>query len=93
MEKIYTMRIDEDDWARCGCCGHKLYQLIGRNGAIKIKCHSCKNINITERRICRTCRWLSNGVCMNEASEMLLQEKTDNQSCETWEQREKETKR
>lgn len=46
------IRIDENGWARCGNCSHKLFRiesdsydsdkLIG----IEIKCHSCKSINV-----------------------------------------------
>lgn len=82
----YNMRIDENDWARCGCCGHKLYEILGRNGDIRIKCHSCKNINVSERRACQTCRWFNNGVCMNDQSTMFLQTKANNQACGNWEQ-------
>jgi len=49
-EMVYNVRVDENDWARCGYCGHKLFEILGRMGDIRIKCHSCKNINITEKR-------------------------------------------
>lgn len=42
---VYKMRIDENNSCRCGRCGHKLYELIGENAKIRIKCHSCKIIN------------------------------------------------
>jgi len=87
-EMVYNVRVDENDWARCGYCGHKLFEVLGRMGDIRIKCHSCKNINITERRACETCKWLDNGVCMNDASIMFLQQKADNQACSTWERNE-----
>lgn len=90
---IYNVRLDENDWARCGCCGHKLFEVLGRVGDIKIKCHSCKNINITERRNCETCKWLNNGVCMNDASIMFLQQKQDNTACNTWEFKESNKRR
>ena len=45
--EIYKIRIDESNWARCGRCGHKLYELLGENGQLRIKCHSCKSINET----------------------------------------------
>ncbi|WP_026664818.1 hypothetical protein [Butyrivibrio sp. FC2001] len=41
------MRIDEKNWARCRRCGHKLYEIAGENGDIRIKCHSCKLINVS----------------------------------------------
>lgn len=90
---IYNVRIDENDWARCGCCGHKLFEVLGRMGDIRIKCHSCKKINITERRACETCKWLNDGVCMNTESIMFLQTKADNQACETWEKIEIQNKK
>ena len=82
---VYNIRIDEADWARCGKCGHKLYEILGRTGDIRIKCHSCKSINISERRACNTCRWLADGACMNDKSSAFLQSITDNKACDDWE--------
>lgn len=54
-----AIRIDENNWARCGNCGHKLFR-IGINQEeqdakismkvlkVEIKCHSCKIINVLE---------------------------------------------
>jgi len=55
-EKI---RVDNEDWARCGRCGHKLFKIKAESNEretqiatsilkIEIKCHSCKSINILE---------------------------------------------
>lgn len=51
-----TVRIDKDNWARCGECGHKLFRLNPQHDkgkyyamhvlGIEIKCHSCKSINV-----------------------------------------------
>lgn len=54
MKKI--IRVSDDNWARCGNCGHKLFKMrAGLNDrdsqiavkvlGIEIKCHSCKLIN------------------------------------------------
>lgn len=50
------IKIDNNKWARCGECNHKLFKLkddlsftelqVLKNLGIEIKCHSCKNINI-----------------------------------------------
>jgi len=38
----------EDNWARCGKCGHKLFRIVeGEVGSIEVKCHSCKEVNST----------------------------------------------
>jgi len=49
------IKIDNNKWARCGECGHKLFkvkdnlsftELQGlKKSGIEIKCHSCKLIN------------------------------------------------
>lgn len=45
------VRVDENNWCRCGKCGHKLGRLVGKwqdaryMPAVEIKCHSCKSIN------------------------------------------------
>lgn len=43
-------RIDENNWIRCGRCGHKLGRASGDGvnhpaPVVEIKCHSCKEIN------------------------------------------------
>lgn len=53
MKKLIT--IDNDRWAKCGQCGHKLFkvkdnlsftELQGlKKSGMEIKCHSCKIIN------------------------------------------------
>ena len=84
----YNVRIDEKDWARCGRCSHKLFEVLGDMGDVRIKCHSCKAINITERRMCNNCKWNNNGICMNDTSVMFLQQKLGNEVCEQWEKEE-----
>lgn len=44
------VKIDNDNWIRCGKCGHKLGRVNGEGicllaPIIEIKCHSCKEIN------------------------------------------------
>ena len=43
------IRFDDDGWARCGKCGHKLLKVEhikeAKNCGIEIKCHSCKEVN------------------------------------------------
>lgn len=41
------VKIDNDNWIRCGKCGHKLGRRIYFDGCIciEMKCHSCKEIN------------------------------------------------
>ena len=29
--EIYKVRVDENNWARCGKCHHKLYEIIGEH--------------------------------------------------------------
>ena len=41
----------ENEWVRCGKCGHKLFKMTDPNKImpdnIQIKCHSCKVLNVT----------------------------------------------
>ena len=44
-------KIDENNWIRCGRCGHKLGKIVGVGScdpapAIEMKCHSCKELNV-----------------------------------------------
>ncbi|SCY69710.1 hypothetical protein SAMN02910292_02552 [Lachnospiraceae bacterium XBB2008] len=46
-------RIDENNWIRCGCCGHKLARIVDMGSdepslILEIKCHSCKGIQLCD---------------------------------------------
>lgn len=41
---MVRIKID-NEWAKCGECGHKLFKITGKVNGIEIKCHSCKAIN------------------------------------------------
>lgn len=45
------IKFDGDRWGKCGKCGHKLFRVMSGNpiGDIEVKCHSCKELNTTER--------------------------------------------
>ena len=46
-----SVRVEKDEWVRCGACGHKLFKLTDekykskREEVLEIKCHSCKVLN------------------------------------------------
>lgn len=49
---VTILRIDESgEWVRCGKCGRKLFKIEKNscldNLEIEIKCHSCKEINVS----------------------------------------------
>lgn len=44
-------RVDEQNWIRCGKCGHKLGKVVKAGlcdiaPIVEIKCHSCKSLNV-----------------------------------------------
>lgn len=81
MQKIV---FDKDGGGRCGKCRRLLFKSVGgvRPVGVEIKCHSCKEINVTEYRYCSTCRWYKMGACCVGA---FCIEKDGNDTCDKWE--------
>lgn len=83
MQKIWY---DEKGFARCGKCNRLLYKCVSgeRPAGVEIKCHSCKELNVSEPHHCSGCRWYQHGVCMNEYSEHSTEICEKNDYCEGW---------
>lgn len=83
MQKIV---FDKNGGGRCGKCRRLLFKSVGgvRPVGVEIKCHSCKEINVSEYRFCSTCRWYQYGCCMNVDGEYMTQEKSETDSCKCW---------
>jgi len=85
------IRFDENGNARCGYCHRMLFVCAPHSfvSGIEIKCHSCKMINVTERKACGACKWRKNIggciVCACEHSEKLGTEITNNDQCGAFE--------
>lgn len=79
MQKIV---FDKDGGGRCGKCRRLLFKSVCgvRPVGVEIKCHSCKEINVTEYRFCSTCRWYDGECCMLYLSQI----KNKNDSCTDW---------
>lgn len=75
---------DNNGGARCGNCRRLLYKCLGgeRPAGVEIKCHSCKEINISEYRFCRNCRWYQMGACCMGGG---CFETTETDYCDQWE--------
>ena len=74
--------------ARCGKCRRILFKISGKSkvNGIEIKCHSCKEINVTEFHFCETCKHYSGDLCVCEHSECLMMERNKKDSCKCWEE-------
>ncbi len=83
MKKIWY---DENGNARCGKCMRLLYKCKGgeKSTGIEIKCHSCKELNVSEFRYCYNCKWSENAICMNSNSDYFLQECEKYGYCDCW---------
>lgn len=84
MKKIWY---DENGDARCGKCMRLLYKCKGgeRPAGVEIKCHSCKEVNVSEYRFCRRCKWYQDGACMNAESIYATHTREETDTCEKWE--------
>lgn len=55
-----TAKID-NEWCRCGKCGHKLFKIIWFGaGMLEIKCSSCKTINVVWKDESEDKEWKEN---------------------------------
>lgn len=86
MQKIWY---DERGFARCGKCNRLLYKCLAgeRPAGVEIKCHSCKELNVSEIRQCSGCRWYQGGACMNSNSEYVTSIRDKNDNCIEWEKK------
>ena len=84
MQKIWY---DEKGFARCGKCNRLLYKCLSgeRPAGVEIKCHSCKELNVSEIRQCRACRWYQDGACMNAESSYVANAMCVTDGCDNWE--------
>lgn len=78
------------EWIRCGKCRNKLFKWTGtdRPQYIEIKCHSCKALNVCDKKECSTCVHYYDGCCTNFGADNFSHDTNPTDTCESWERRE-----